>query len=83
MDEGDYVKLRELSLSYTLDGGFLEGTRLESIDLSATGRNLLFWSPYDGVDPEINLLGPSNASGLDYFNNPSTRTFQFSARVNF
>ena len=83
IEDGDYVKLREVSLSYSLDGGFLEGTRVESIELSATGRNLLIFSPYDGVDPEINLLGPSNATGLDYFNNPSTRTFQFSARLTF
>jgi len=83
MDDGDYVKLRELSLSYTLDGEFLQGTQLESVNFSATGRNLLFWSPYEGVDPELNLLGPSNAQGLDYFNNPTPRTFQFSARVNF
>jgi len=83
IEEGDYVKLREVSLSYSLDGAFLEGTRIQSIDLSATGRNLLIFSPYSGVDPEINLLGPSNATGLDYFNNPTTRSFQFSARLTF
>jgi len=83
IQDGDYVKLRELSLSYTFEGELLQSTRLESIDLSATGRNLLIFSPYDGVDPEINLTGPSNGTGLDYFNNPTTRSFQFSARVTF
>ena len=83
IEEGDYVKLREVSLSYTFEGGFLQDTRVESIDLSATGRNLLIFSPYNGVDPEINLTGPSNGQGLDYFNNPTTRSFQFSARLTF
>ncbi|MCS3644947.1 SusC/RagA family TonB-linked outer membrane protein [Salinibacter ruber] len=83
IEEGDYVKLREVSLSYTFEGGFLQDTRVESIDLSATGRNLLIFSPYSGVDPEINLTGPSNGQGLDYFNNPTTRSFQFSARLTF
>ncbi|MFO8099284.1 MAG: SusC/RagA family TonB-linked outer membrane protein [Salinibacter sp.] len=83
IQDGDYVKLREVSLRYTLDGAFLEGTGVEAVNLRATGRNLLIFSPYDGVDPEINLFGPSNATGLDYFNNPSTRSFQVSVRMNF
>jgi len=83
IEDGDYVKLREVTLSYSLNGGYLQGTGVESIDLRATGRNLLIFSPYSGVDPEINLLGPSNATGLDYFNNPTTRSYQFSVRLNF
>jgi len=83
IEDGDYVKLREVSLSYSFDGALLQGTRVQSINLSATGRNLLIFSPYSGVDPEINLLGPSNATGLDYFNNPTTRSFQFSVRLTF
>ena len=40
------------------------------------GRNLVTWTNYSGIDPETNLGGAEvNLMGIDYFNNPSTRTF--------
>jgi hypothetical protein len=72
-----------VSLSYTWDSGLVEDIGLSSIDLSATARNLFVITDYSGIDPETNLTGPSNGQGLDYFNNPNTRSYQFTIRVNY
>ncbi|MBW3544438.1 MAG: hypothetical protein KY428_02370, partial [Bacteroidetes bacterium] len=48
---------------------------LGSVNLSITGRNLALWTKYQGIDPDTNLSGASNAFGLDYFNNPATKSF--------
>jgi hypothetical protein len=53
------------------------------VDVSLTGRNLALWTDYTGVDPETNLTGVSNGRGLEYFNNPSTRSYIFSIRFNY
>ncbi len=80
IEDGSYVRLRDLSLSYTLP---LKELGLESVQLSVIGRNLALWTKYTGVDPEANLTGPTNGQGLDYFNNPSVRTWIFSIAVNY
>ena len=84
IEDGTRTRLREVSLGYTINGdGFKKKTRLQSIDLSLTGRNLALWTDYKGIDPETNLTGPSNGRGLDYFNNPSTRSYLFTVRINY
>jgi len=87
IQDGGFVKLRELSVSYTLDQAWVQRTLgFSSIDLRLSGRNLHTWSNYTGYDPETNLggaiSGATGASGVDYFNNPQTRSFAFSVTLN-
>lgn len=84
IEDATFTRLRELSLSYTINfPGFQEATKLNSIVLTATGRNLILWTDLVGIDPEINQYGVSSGFGLDYFTNPSTKSFLFSVAVNF
>jgi TonB-linked SusC/RagA family outer membrane protein len=83
IEDGSFVRLREVTLSYAWRTPFVQRLGFQSIDFSATGRNLWLATDYSGVDPETNLTGPSNGQGLDYFNNPSTRSYQFTVRFNY
>ncbi len=84
MEDGSFVKLREISLAYTLAGSFVTRTLgLESIDLRLAGRNLHTWTSYRGLDPETNVAGSAVAGqGIDYFNNPQTRSLVATVVVN-
>ena len=77
MEDGSFAKLRELSLEYTFDEGFLRSrTGFSSASLKIAGRNLKTWTRYKGFDPESNLGGAEwLTQGIDYFNNPQTRSF--------
>jgi TonB-linked SusC/RagA family outer membrane protein len=75
IEDGGYVKLRDISVSYTLNRPFLKRFGFGSADVTLSGRNLHTWTNYTGIDPESNLTGQSTGRGLDYFNNPQTRTF--------
>jgi TonB-linked SusC/RagA family outer membrane protein len=78
------TRLREISLNYTIRGtGFTNTTKLESVTIGVTGRNLLVWDDLEGVDPQVNQFGVGNSRGLDYFTNPSTKSFLFNLKVNF
>ncbi len=84
IEDGGYVRIREVSLSYLWNSeAFRNITGLSSIEFSATGRNLFLWTKYTGIDPETNLTGATNGMGLDYFNNPNTRTFIFTVKFNY
>jgi TonB-linked SusC/RagA family outer membrane protein len=80
VEDGSFAKLREISLTYTLDRPFLKNlTGFSSADIRIAGRNLHTWTKYSGFDPEVNLGGAEFLTqGLDYFINPPTRSFVLS-----
>jgi TonB-linked SusC/RagA family outer membrane protein len=84
IEDGSFVKLREIALGYTFDQPFVrQRLGLSSIDVRVAGRNLHTWTDYTGIDPETNLAGAeTQAQGVDYFNNPQTRSFVFTLTLN-
>jgi TonB-linked SusC/RagA family outer membrane protein len=82
-EDAGFVKLREISVGYTATGGLAQRMGFSSIDLRLAGRNLAVWTDYTGVDPETSLGGAESGSrGIDWFNNPQTRSFVFSVTLN-
>jgi len=78
------IRLRELSLSYSLPSEMLDNSFFRSISLSLVGRNLFFLSKKaDGVDPEASVAIGNNGQGAFYYNMPSTRRFGFNLNVTF
>ncbi len=81
IQDGSWVRLREVSLSYTLP----KFTKyLNGLTVYATGRNLWLSTEYKGVDPETSLTGAgSSIGGFDYFNMPGARSYIVGLRTNF
>jgi hypothetical protein len=84
LEDGGFVKLRELSIGYLLDNNFVrQSLGLSSVELRLAGRNLHTWTDYSGYDPETNLAGSvENTRGQDYFNMPQTRSIVFTVTLN-
>ncbi len=81
VDEGSYLKLREIGLSYQLPK-LAKG--LENLTLSLVGRNLFSWDQYTGYDPETNAGGNSDLlRGYDFGNVPIPRSYQIQLTANF
>jgi outer membrane receptor protein involved in Fe transport len=87
VEKGDFVKLRELSLSYGIDAGLLRrlGARSASgATLTIAGRNLRTWTDYTGWDPETNAGGQSTlVRGFAFATTPIPRNVTASVTVNF
>ncbi len=84
VEDASWIRLRELSLSYTLrTDGFKKLTKLSAAEFMVTGRNLGLITNYTGIDPETNLTGATNGQGLDYFNSPNTRSYLFTLRLTY
>jgi TonB-linked SusC/RagA family outer membrane protein len=80
IDDGSFVKLREISLSYSL--GKIKWFR--DITASVTGRNLKSWDNYKGYDPEVNAGGQSNIlRGIDFGAVPIPKTFSIGLSAKF
>ncbi len=82
VENSSFVKLREVSLAYTATGGWVDRLGMSSIDMRVSGRNLVTWTDYTGIDPESNLTAQSAGRGLEYFNNPRVRSFLFTITLN-
>ncbi|WP_341842320.1 SusC/RagA family TonB-linked outer membrane protein [Chitinophaga caseinilytica] len=81
VEDGSYIKLREVSLSYELPS---LARFIRSMTVSLTGRNLVSFDSYDGYDPETNAGGNSAVlRGIDFGNVPIPRTYQLSLRASF
>lgn len=94
VEDGTFVKLRELSATYTLDQAPIRRVFRDGVDVTVSGRNLWVWTDYSGYDPELNLFG-TNAGGLgsvqttaadrgfDFGGYPIPRVWSVSARFTF
>ncbi len=82
--DGSWTRLRELSLGYTLQSeAFRKATKLRSVEFRLSGRNLFLWTGVRGIDPDSNHTQVSLGRGLDYFDNPGTRSYLFSLLINY
>ncbi|MEO8635937.1 MAG: SusC/RagA family TonB-linked outer membrane protein [Gemmatimonadales bacterium] len=84
MEDASFVKLREISLGLVLDQAWVSNLLgFSSMEFRVAGRNLHTWTKYTGVDPETSVLGSATpVQGVEYFNNPQTRSFIFSVTLN-
>lgn len=84
VENGGSTRLREITLNYSIAGNTFKGkTKLNSIDISITGRNVFLWTKYTGVDPETNISGASLARGSDWFTNPSTKSWLLTVKITY
>ncbi len=79
-----YVKLREISVTYTLDAPWVQrALGIGSIDVRVSGRNLKTWTKWTGYDPETSGGGSTDpVQGSEYFGNPQTRSYVFTVTFN-
>ncbi len=80
VDDGSFVKLRELSLGYNF-GTF---KMLKDLTVNFAGRNLISFDKYKGYDPEVNAGGQSTIlRGIDFGPVPIPKTFSISVSAKF
>ena len=83
LENGDFLRMNNLTIGYTFDDAPLF---FESLRLSLTGQNLFLITNYTGFDPEVNTnksVDGVPSFGIDYVPYPNSRTFTFGLNVSF
>ena len=86
--QADFVKLRELSLTYSL-GALAQSFGADQASVTVSGRNLWLWTRYDdgnnngSPDPEVNFNSLSRFNRTDYSSIPQTRTLAVRVRLTY
>ncbi len=90
IQRADFLRLREVSLTYNVPSEVLEKFGIRRLSLTASGRNLALWSKYPGVDPEVNAIGRAGSGdqlsnnyllGTDAWNMPLPRRILFTLNL--
>jgi len=81
--KADFVKLREVSLTYSLPTAMARRFGSTGMSLSLAGRNLGIWTDYMGTDPEGNIEGDADFIRYDYMTVPATRRLVATLNVSF
>lgn len=77
IEDGSYVRLKELTLGYTLPAGISRQIHSSAARLYLSGRNLLTFTHYTGFDPEVGI------DGIDNNVYPVTRTLSVGVDLAF
>ncbi|HXD79626.1 MAG TPA: SusC/RagA family TonB-linked outer membrane protein, partial [Puia sp.] len=84
VEDGSYVKLKNLVIGYTLPARLLDWARLSKLRLYFSSQNILTVTKYKGLDPEIGFQGGNaTQNGIDNGTYPSSRYFTLGMNVAF
>jgi TonB-linked SusC/RagA family outer membrane protein len=81
--DADYIKLREIVLTYNLPKSFVQRFHIQDASLSLTARNLwIIYKDVPNIDPEL-ARGTGNAQGYESLSLPTTRQIGLNLKVKF
>ncbi len=83
VEDGSYLRLKNISLGYNFPMQKWGVTWCNSLKLYVSAQNILTFTKYTGMDPEVNSLGGNIDLGVDYLTYPNVKTVSFGARVQF
>ncbi|MDQ1089973.1 TonB-dependent receptor [Siphonobacter sp. SORGH_AS_1065] len=74
--DGSFIRLRNVALNYNLPTSLVQKARLSSARIYVQGANLLTFTKFTGLDPEVSSQSNNqNTAGYDWATVPQPRTF--------
>ncbi|KPL11853.1 MAG: hypothetical protein AMS26_19395 [Bacteroides sp. SM23_62] len=86
--DGSYLRLKNISLGYTFSSNIIEKIRAKRIKIYVSAQNLITFTKYPGLDPEMQTsdnakLDGDLAVGIDWGTYPSARVFNIGLNIGF
>jgi TonB-linked SusC/RagA family outer membrane protein len=84
IENGSYLRVKDISISYNFKGNLLNKLGISRLQPYFTASNLLTFTKYSGMDPEVNQWGNSGSvQGIDWGTYPHSKSFVFGINVEF
>lgn len=83
LEDGSYLRLKTVSLDYSLPQRLIKPAYLKRLTLGVAAQNLLTWTNYSGMDPEVSTRAGNLTPGFDYIAYPLPRTVVFTLNATF
>ena len=83
LQDGSFIKLKSLMLSYNLPQKLTDAMKMKSARVYIQGENLALISRYKGWDPEISTSLDPSLIGIDNYGVPSPRIYKLGVNITF
>ena len=88
VEDGSFLRIRDISLSYNFDKNVLDALNISSLRLYGNIKNWFTFTDYSGYSPEVNraLAGvdkTATTQGVDYGTFPQSKTFSLGLNIEF
>ncbi|MCS6905868.1 MAG: TonB-dependent receptor [Bacteroidia bacterium] len=84
LEDGSFLRVKNVVLSYNFSPALCKRLKLRSMKIFIQSQNLLTFTPYSGLDPEVNFDGTSNTVlGTDFFTYPQARNITLGVNLSF
>ncbi len=83
IEDGSFLRLKTLQLSYTLPKKFTRKIHLNTIQVFVSGQNLWTWTKYTGLDPEVSTRNSALTPGFDYSAYARNRIYTAGVKIVF
>ncbi len=83
IEDGSYLRLKTVTLGYTLPAAITKRAGISQLRFYASAQNLLTWSKYSGIDPEVSTYDTALTPSFDWSPYPRSRTMTLGVEISF
>ncbi len=83
VEDGSYLRLKTIQLGYEIPKNLMKKIHCKSLRVYASAQNMITWTKYTGVDPEVSVYNSALTPGFDYSVYPRAKTIIFGMNLNF
>ncbi|WP_211345614.1 SusC/RagA family TonB-linked outer membrane protein [Paraflavitalea soli] len=82
IEDGSFLRLKTVSLGYNLSTQLMKKWKIKSCRFYLSAQNLVTWTKYTGVDPEVSVFNNVLTPGFDYSAYPRPRVVTVGVNLN-
>lgn len=83
IEDGSFIRLKTVSLGYNFPSTLMKKWKIQSARLHASAQNLVTWTRYTGLDPEVSVRHTALTPGFDWSPYPRARTITLGMNITF
>lgn len=81
IEDGSYLRLKTITLGYTLPAAITKRAGINLLRFYFSAQNLLTWTKYSGLDPEVSTYDSALTPAFDWSPYPRSRSFTFGLEI--
>jgi TonB-linked SusC/RagA family outer membrane protein len=83
VEDGSFLRMKTVSLNYNLPAKLIKTAYMSNLSVNVSAQNLVTWTNYSGMDPEVSTRNNTLTPGFDYSSYPRSPTIAFGIKAGF
>ncbi|MDP2415430.1 TonB-dependent receptor [Daejeonella sp.] len=83
VEDGSFLRMKTVSLNYNIPAKLIKAAYMSNLSVNVSAQNLITWTNYSGMDPEVSTRNNTLTPGFDYSSYPRSPTIAFGIKAGF